>query len=110
MEQSQLIQKQRELKLKQEEIRIKMDEQKQQEIRLHKEVLINNYESTIGSNLKAFNQSLRIYGCYDTLKHEITSSDLLFSKSDDAIKEHYIELIKKMSALYLSKLEQCDSR
>jgi len=109
MEQSKLLEKQEELERKQKEIRQKMVEQKQKEDHLQKEVLINKYESTISANIKTYNESLRVYGCATTMENADYSKEALFSLSDENIKLHYINTIKKMSELYWSKLDRCDA-
>ncbi len=109
MAQSKLQEQQLELQQKQEQLKLKMVEQKQKEIQLEKEVLIGNYETAIASNLKTYNDALRIYGCNSSI--EITAhSEMLFSKSNEEIKQHYINIIKKMTAIYLLKLDGCDAR
>ncbi len=107
MEQAQLKQKQLELELKQEELKLKLAEQKQREVRVQKEILITNYETAIASNIKSYNDALRICDCNSRIDDDFNYLEKPFSKSYNDIKKHYLEIIRKLSEMYVSKLDGC---
>ena len=110
MEQKLLKEKQMALQQKQAELKERMIEQKMKEERLQKEILMSNYESAIRENINTYNESLRMCGCNGNIENTTTTSDALYSLSDADIREHYITIIKNISALYLAKLDTCNAR
>jgi len=107
MEQSNLRDKQLELERKQEEIKIIMAEQKAKEIMVQKEILIGKYETAIASNINSYNEALQNCDCNARIENVLDLSEKPFSKSDSEIKLYYVDAIKKLSSLYVLKLETC---
>lgn len=107
-EQKELQQQQLLLRQKEKEIKLKMDEQKGKELILKKEAMINQYKSAISSNVKSFNDSLKIYNSKDKVGIPNENSNHLMDKSLEEIKSHYLQNLKRLTNTYLSYLNNCD--
>ena len=108
-EQLKLKQQQEILKLKEAQIKTKRAQQKEKELTLKKKQLILSYESAISSNIKTYNDTLKICDCeHEALKNTNTSDDLLAQSIKD-IKSHYSYIIKTLASNYLSQLNSCDN-
>jgi len=106
-EQLELKKQQEALKLKEEQIKNKLAEQKEKEQVLKKEQLILLYKTVIASNIKTYNETLKICDCKHEAIKDIASSENLLVMSIEAIKIHYINYLKKLAANYLSQLNSC---
>ncbi|WOD43858.1 hypothetical protein [Hwangdonia lutea] len=103
------LQKQQEaLKLKAAEIKNRLAQQEEKALQLEKEQLIMAYKTAIASNIKSYNEALKVSGCnHAALKEAGTTIDVS-TKSIEAIKKHYINTLKTLGSKYLSQLNLCD--
>jgi len=107
-EQLALKKQQEALKLKAEQIKSKLAQQEEKALLLEKEQLIVSYKSAIASNIKTYNDALKICDCNHVALKEIDASIDLSTKSVEAIKNHYINNLKTLALSYLSELNLCD--
>jgi hypothetical protein len=108
-EQLKLKKQQEILKLKEAQIKTKLAEQKEQELTTKKKQLILSYDNAITSNIKNYNETLKICDCeHETLKN-INTSENLSTQSIKDIKIHYNNTIKTLASSYLSQLNLCDN-
>ena len=106
-EQLKLKQQQEALKLKEEQLKTKLAEQKEKELSLKKKQLILSYQTAIASNIKTYNETLKICNCNHETLNYTESSGVLSSKSLEYIKRHYNSSIKTLASNYLSQLNLC---
>ncbi|GAA4955217.1 hypothetical protein GCM10023314_31170 [Algibacter agarivorans] len=103
-----LLKKQQEaLKLKEKQIKSKLAEQKEKELKLKKEQLILSYNSAITSNIKTYNDVLKICNCKHEAIENIESSVDVSTKSVEDIRNFYTNNLKKLASNYLSELNSC---
>ena len=108
-EESKLKEQQLALKEKEEALREKMLNQKDKELYHKKEQLINSYNTVISSNVKSYNDALKLCECEShELFIESEQLDTLATKSIEEIKFHYIKSLKGLTSSYLSQLNLCD--
>ena len=86
-----------------------MAEQKQKELLIKKEILINSFEAAISSNIKNFNVILEICECKSELNNKNLFYNELVSKNIEEIKTYYLNNIKSITSNYLTKLDICKS-
>tara|TARA_R110002050_G_scaffold300018_1_gene467372 strand:- start:61387 stop:62136 length:750 start_codon:yes stop_codon:yes gene_type:complete len=108
-EQLKLIKQQEALKLKEAEIKKKLAEQSDKELKLKKERLILSYKSTIASNVKTYNETLKVFNCnYEPIKAVDSLNDLT-TESIETIKIYYTNELKALATNYLLQLNSCDN-
>lgn len=108
-EKSSLEQQQLELKQREQALKLKLAEQKDKELLLKKEQLINAYKSVISTNVKTYNDALKVCDCEtQEILVETQQLDTLATKSIEDIKFHYIKNLKGLTSTYLSQLNLCD--
>ena len=107
-EQKKLKQQQQELKEREKELKLKLAKQKEKELILKKKQLIVSYEKALSSNIKSYNEALKICDCQHQIINSINNADALANHSIEDIKTHYLESLKLLSKTYLSYLETCD--
>ncbi|WP_158844318.1 hypothetical protein [Algibacter sp. L1A34] len=108
-EQEQLKQQQEALQLKAAEIKQKLAQQKDEALTLKKKQLISEYKLVMNSNIKSYNETLKLCNANDKL---ITTSDPdkdLSSESIEAIKTYYISNLKNLASNYVAKLDLCEN-
>lgn len=107
-EQLALKKQQEALKLEAAKIENKLALQEEKALILKKEQLVVSYKSAVASNIKTYNDALKICDCnHETLKDTNATIDL-GTKSIEAIKKHYIDTLKTLASNYLSQLSLCD--
>ena len=106
-EQVKLKQQQQELKAKEQELKIKLAKQKEKELTLKKRQLMASYKEVISSNIKSYNEALKVCGC-DKEIINTNNEDVSTNSSIENIKAHYLNNLKTLSKTYLSFLETCD--
>ncbi len=107
-EQLALKKQQEALKLKEEQLKSKLAEQKEKELTNKKAQLILSYKNAIASNIKAYNDALKICDYKHRSLKEIDSPKGLSEKSIETIKEYYINRLKTLASNYLEALNLCD--
>ena len=108
-EQLKLIKQQEALKLKEAEIKKKLAEQSDKELKLKKERLILSYKSTIASNVKTYNETLKVFNCnYEPIKAVDSLNDLT-TESIETIKIYYTNELKALATNYLLQLNSCEN-
>ncbi|GAA4896970.1 hypothetical protein GCM10023311_22160 [Flaviramulus aquimarinus] len=106
-EQLALKQQQEALKLKEKQIKTKLAQQKEKALTLEKKQLIISYNNAITSNIKTYNDALKICDCsYETIENIISSEDMT-SKSIADIRRFYTNNLKILASNYLSELNAC---
>tara|TARA_R110002096_G_scaffold56474_9_gene144143 strand:- start:8459 stop:9217 length:759 start_codon:yes stop_codon:yes gene_type:complete len=107
-EQLKLRQQQEALKLKEAQIKTKLAKQKDKELAIKKEQLILSYKKAIASNVKTYNETLKICDCnnHEAIQDNDASKDLS-TESIEAIKNHYGTRLKTLASSYLSQLNLC---
>ncbi len=107
-EQQQLKQQQDILKAKEAQIKMKLAEQKEKELVLKKKQLIVEYENTMVSKVKIFNQVLEICDCnHDNAIKEVNNSEAIATKTIKDIKAFYLNQLKNLTTTYLTQLNTC---
>ena len=107
-EQIKLKQQQEALKLKEQDIKKKLAQQKEKELLLKKEQLILSYKNAISSNIKTYNDALKVCKCkHNTIKDNDFDDDVS-TESIEAIKVHYTNSLKAYASNYLSELNSCN--
>lgn len=107
-EELKLKQQQEALKQKQEQLKQKLALQKEKELKLKKEQLILSYKSTISTNLKTYNETLKICDCNNHSHLKESTPEDLSTKSIEEIKSYYTSSLKSIASNYLSELDLCD--
>ena len=103
-----LLKKQQEaLKLKEKQIKSKLAEQKEKELKLRKEQLILSYNSAMLSNIKTYNDVLKICDCKHEAIENIESTVDVSTKSVEDIRNFYTNNLKAVASNYLSELNSC---
>lgn len=108
-EQLKLIKQQEALKLKEAEIKKKLTVQSNKALKLKKEQLILSYKSVITSNIKTYNETLKICNCNFEPIEAADSQDYLSTESIQLIKNHYTNELKALATNYLLQLNSCDN-
>lgn len=106
-EQLKLKQQQDALKLKEEQIKIKLATQKEKELTLEKKQLILSYNKAIISNIKTYNDVLKICICEHEPIENIDTSVDMSTKSIKDIKNFYTDNLKALASNYLTELNSC---
>lgn len=106
-EQEKLEQQQLALKIKEQELLKKLDAQKNKENLVQKETLIKELKAVLSLNIDTCNKVLKIYNCTSELTNYDNNDTKLVYESIDGIKTYYLNLTKKINAVYLEKLNQC---
>lgn len=106
-EQLALKKQQEALKLKEAQIKNKLAEKKEKELTLKKEQLILSYKTAIASNIKVYDETLKICDCKHTILNETTASIDVSKMSIEAIKIHYLMSLKTLASNYISQLNLC---
>ncbi|MCF7569571.1 hypothetical protein L3X37_14575 [Sabulilitoribacter arenilitoris] len=107
-EQLALNKQQEALKIKATQIKNKLALQEEKALILKKEQLVVSYKSAVASNIKAYNDALKICDCnHETLKDTNATIDIS-AKSIEAIKRHFTNTLKTLASNYLSELILCD--
>ena len=97
------------LKLKEEEIKIKLAQQKEDVITLKKKRLILTYKEAVASNIKSYNEALKVCDCsHDDLKDNDDSEDLLVKDIED-IKTYFKKNLTTLASNYLEQLNLCEN-
>ena len=86
---------------------MKSSDQKEKEIRVQKEIIINGFESAVDSNIRSYNEALMSCQCEARINPDGFSSEGLLEQTDREIKHYYADVIKRLSNLYILKLESC---
>ncbi len=108
-EQLKLKQQQEALKLKEAQIKTKLAEQKDKELTIEKKQLIISYKNAIASNIKIYNETLKICDCNHNLVTHMNTSDDLSSEHIEEIKKYYNTSLKALASDYLSQLNLCSN-
>ena len=106
-EQLKLKQQQDALKLKEAQIKTKLAQQKEKELRLKKKQLILSYNNAMTSNIKTYNDVLKICDCEHETIENIESSEDISTKSIADIRTFYKNNLKALASNYLSELNSC---
>ena len=109
-EQLKLEQQKEALKLKEAEIKAKLAAQNEKETQLKKEQLVLNYKTIIASNLKSYNDALKICNCSETPITFNESNSAVLEKTNEEIKDFYLKNIKELSLLYTNTLSACKTK
>lgn len=104
-----LEQQQIELKLKEEKLKQKLAEKEALELLIKKEQLIQKNESALSANVNAFNEILEACDCSSEISKIQLNKDDFIKKDLNAIKAHYLTVIKSVTTNYLDKLSDCDN-
>jgi hypothetical protein len=108
-QQLKLKQQQKKLKLKEEEIKIKLAQQKEDVLTLKKKQIILSYKKAIASNIKSYNDALKVCDCnHDDLKDNDALEDLLVKDIED-IKTHCKRNLTNLASNYLEQLALCEN-
>ena len=107
-EQLKLKQQQEALKRKEQEIKEKLAAQKQKEQTLVKRQLINSYQNSLKSNIKSYNESIEVCGCYHDKFTYSEHPEGLESQSVSDINAHYKRELKTMATEFLNVLNSCN--
>ena len=107
-EELKLKQQQEALRLKQEQLKQKLAEQKEKELKLKKEQLILSYKNTLSTNLKTYNETLKVCDCEHKNLAEPAPLDNISTKSIEDIKSYYKTNLKTLASNYLSELDLCE--
>ncbi|NNC50768.1 MAG: hypothetical protein HKO01_09560 [Flaviramulus sp.] len=106
-EQLLLHQQQEALKLKEAQLKTKMALQKIEVLNLKKKELILSYKKAISSNIKSYNEALKVCDCnHEFIKDESGSQDYSDRDFSD-IKNHYNNNIRILASNYLDQLSLC---
>jgi len=95
------------LKLKEERIKLEFAQQNVKELRLKKEQLIVSYKAVIKSNIKSFNDALKVCDCSHAALKETNVAIDMSKKSIEAIKSYYINNLETLASKYLAELSLC---
>ncbi len=106
-EQLKLKQQQDALQLKEEGLKIKLAQQKEKELTLKKKQLITSYNNAIASNIKTYNNALKICDCTHEPIENVNTSENISTKSIDDIKRFYTDNLKALASNYLNELNSC---
>lgn len=108
-EQLKLKQQQEALKLKEVQIKTKLSLQKDKELAIEKEQLILSYKNAIASNIKIYNETLKICDCnnHEAIQNNDASKDLS-TESIEEVKNYYRTCLKTLASSYLSQLNSCN--
>ena len=110
-EQAKLMQQQLELKQKEKEIKLKLEQQKEKQIELQKQQIISEYKTAISSNVKSYNNILKVCDCSKEPIKNVTVDDTeILSKSIEEINLYFKKNIKDLASLYISQLDSCDKK
>ncbi len=107
-EQLALKKQQEALKLKEEQIKNKLAQQKEKELTNKKAQLILSYKKVIASNIKAYNDALKICDYNHSSLKEMDSPKDLSTKSMEAIKSYYVKSLKALASKYIEELNLCN--
>jgi vacuolar-type H+-ATPase subunit I/STV1 len=106
-EQELLQEQQAALKRKEAEIKEKLAQQQDEALALQKKQLISKYKLAISSNIKTYNETLKLCDAnHESMKTTENDTDLS-SKSIEAIKDFYISSLKDLAAAYTTELGLC---
>lgn len=106
-EQLLLKQQQENLKLKEKQIKNKIAQQKEKEKTLKKKQIILSYNQAISSNIKTYNDVLKICNCNHGTIENIESSVDISTKSIEDIRSFYTNNLQALASNYLSELNSC---
>ena len=102
-----LEEQQKQLKQKEAEIKQMLAQKEQRELRNKKEKLIGLNEQALAANISAYNNMLSACKCNSMISNTSINNEDLFSKSLEQIKVHYLNTVKRITAHYLSTLNNC---
>lgn len=106
-EQLELKKQQDALQLKEEDIKIKIAQQKDKELRLKKKQLILSYNDAMASNVKTYNDVLKICDCNHEPIENVNTSENISTKSIEDIRNFYTDNLKALASNYLIELNSC---
>ena len=107
-EQLKLKQQQEALKQKEAEIKQKLAQQQEKALTLKKEQLSLSYKKAIASNIKTYNETLKVCGCkHDVLKADAENDDISIM-SIESINKSYNSKLKALASKYLEQIDLCD--
>lgn len=111
-EQLKLKQQQEELIKQQEALKQKLDNQKEEGLRIEKQQLIAKSNAALLKNIEAYNEILDACKCKTSISDNpsINSNNQLMTKSVDEIRSYYIITIQELTSNYMSMLSTCDTK
>ncbi|MCF7561801.1 hypothetical protein L3X39_14235 [Sabulilitoribacter multivorans] len=107
-EQLKLKKQQEALKLKEEEIKTKLAQQNEETLMLKKKQLVLSYKSAISSNIKTYNDVLKICDCNHEQIKEVDNLEDINSESLASIRTYYTNNLKTLASNYLAQLNSCE--
>ena len=106
-EQELLLEQQAALKLKEAEIKQKLALQKDEALSLQKKQLISEYKLAISSNLKTYNETLKLCDAnHKPIKADEKDIDASIN-SIESIKDFYMSSLKDLASVYTTELDLC---